>query len=136
MHAVIGIDANVLLRVILADDPRQASVARAFLSDHCSSVQPGFVSNVVLAEVTWVLARGYGCSRKQIADAIEQILETAQLRVESSADVIAALSAFRKGSAEFSDCLIAQVNRAAGCECTMTFDRKAAKQPGFKLLAV
>jgi predicted nucleic-acid-binding protein len=25
-------------------------------------------------------------------------------------------------------------NRAAGCEYTITFDRKAAKLPGFKLL--
>lgn len=132
---MIGIDANVLLRVILADDPRQTPAARAFLRDHCSSERPGLVSNVVLAEVSWTLARGYECSRKQIADAIEQILETAQLQVESSANVIAALNAFRTGSADFSDCLIDQVNRSAGCQYTVTFDRKAARMPGFKLLS-
>ena len=132
---MIGLDANVLLRLILSDDVRQTAAARAFVETHCSTRRPGLVSNIVLAEIAWTLARGYRCTRKQIADAIEQLLETAQLQVESSTDVTAALQAFRNSSADFSDCLIAQVNRSAGCDFTITFDRKAAKLAGFKALA-
>lgn len=131
---MIGIDTNVLVRLIVADDPRQASSAREFIRQHCTADDPGLVSNIALAELSWTLARAYGCTRDQVAAAIEQILETVQLKVESAGDVIEALRNFRIGSADFSDCLMAQCCRSAGCDYTITFDRKAAKLPGFKLL--
>lgn len=131
---MIGIDTNVLLRLILADDPRQVVMARNFILEHCSADDPGFVSNIALVELAWSLARPYGFRREQIADAIEQILETAQLQVDSSTDVAAALRDFRRGAADLADCLLGQSNLTAGCTHTVTFDRKAAKLRGFELL--
>jgi predicted nucleic-acid-binding protein len=132
--AMIGIDTNVLLRVIIADEPKQAEAARNFIRDNCSSDDPGYVSHITLVELVWTLAKAYQFSREDISRAVEQILETAQLDVESSNDVAAALKEYRKGPADFADCLLARVNAAAGCDYTITFDRKAAKLTGFKLL--
>jgi predicted nucleic-acid-binding protein len=132
---MIGIDTNVLVRLIVADDAKQASVASNFIRNQCTPDEPGFVSNVVLAELAWILARGYGYSRSDIAGAIERIMETVQLQVESSTDIAAALVDFRAGPAGFTDCLIGHINRTAECSHTVTFDRKAAKVAGFKLLA-
>ncbi len=42
-----------------------------------------------------------------------------------------ALDAFVKGKADFADDLIAEVNVAAGCSSTLTFDWKAAKHSSF-----
>jgi len=131
---MIGIDTNVLVRLIVADEPRQAAVARNFIRERCSSADPGFVSNVVLAEIAWILATGYGYSRLQVADAIDQIMETVQLQVESSTDIAAALVEYRAGPADFADCLVGQTNRTADCSHTVTFDRKAAKLGTFELL--
>jgi predicted nucleic-acid-binding protein len=131
---MIGIDTNVLVRVIVADDPKQAAVARDFIRDRCTADDPGFVSNIVLAELAWILAKSYGYSRIEIADAIERIMETVQLQVESPTDVASALADYRTGPAGFSDCLIGHINHTAECSHTVTFDRKAAKLPGFKLL--
>ena len=131
---MIGIDTNVLVRLIVADEPRQTAAARLFIREHCSSDDPGFVSNVVLAEIAWTLATGYGYSRHQIADAIERIMETVQLQIESSTDVAAALLEYRAGPADFADCLVGQSNLTAGCTHSVTFDRRAAKLKGFKLL--
>lgn len=131
---MIGIDTNVLLRVIVADEPKQAEAARNFIRNHCSSDDPGYVSHVTLVELVWTLAKAYHLSREEIGAAVEQILETAQLDVEASSDVVAALRDYRKGPVDFADCLLARINAAAGCEHTVTFDRKAAKLPGFKLL--
>jgi predicted nucleic-acid-binding protein len=131
---MIGIDTKVLVRLIVADEPRQTTAARNFIRERCTSVDPGFVSNIVLAEIAWILATGYGYSRRQIADAIGQIMETIQLQVESSTDVAAALVEYRAGPADFADCLIGQTNRTADCSHTVTFDRKAAKLDTFELL--
>jgi len=92
------------------------------------------VSNIVLAEIAWTLAAGYGYSRHQIADAIGRIMETVQLQIESSTDVAAALVEYKAGPADFADCLIGHTNRTADCSRTVTFDRKAAKLDTFELL--
>ena len=133
-HVMIGIDTNVLVRVIVADDPKQASVARDFIRERCTPDDPGFISNIVLAELAWILAQSYGYSTIEIADAIERIMETTQLQVESPTDVASALADYRAGPAGLSDCLIGHINHTAECSHTVTFDRKAAKLPGFKLL--
>lgn len=131
---MIGIDTNVLVRVIVADDPKQAAVARDFIRDRCTADDPGFVSNIVLAELAWILAQSYGYSKIEIAGAIERIMETTQLQVESPTDVASSLADYRAGPAGFSDCLIGHINHTAECSHTVTFDRKAAKLPGFELL--
>jgi predicted nucleic-acid-binding protein len=133
---MIGIDTNLLLRLIAGDEPGQAVAAREFLREHCTAEEPGYVCHIVLVELVWTLARAYGYPRERIADAIGQILETAQLDVESSNDVAAALKDYRSGTADFADCLLVRVNAASGCTHTVTFDRKAAKLQGFKLLTV
>jgi len=46
-----------------------------------------------------------------------------------------ALDAFASGSADFADYLIAALDREAGCETTLTFDKTAAKIRGFSLLS-
>jgi len=104
--AMIGIDTNVLLRVIIADEPKQAEAARNFIRETCSSDDPGYVSHITLVELVWTLAKAYQFSREDISRAVEQILETAQLDVESSNDVAAALKEYRKGPADFADCLL------------------------------
>jgi predicted nucleic-acid-binding protein len=133
---MIGVDTNVLLRLILADEPRQAVAARNFIAAHCSPDSPAFVSNIVLVELAWSLAKPYGFTRPQIADAIHHVLETAQFEFESSTDIATALKEYRTGSADFADCLLGRSNLTADCAHTVTFDRKAAKLPGFRLLSV
>lgn len=131
---MIGIDTNLLLRLIVGDEPKQAVTAREYLRGWCSADEPGYVCHIVLVELVWTLARAYGYPREKIAAAIEQILETAQLDVESSNDVAAAVKDYRSGTSDFADCLLVRVNSAAGCSHTVTFDRKAAKLKGFELL--
>ena len=131
---MIGIDTNLLLRLIVGDEPKQAVMAREFLRGRCSADEPGYVCHIVLVELVWTLARAYGYPREGIAAAIEQILETAQLDVESPGEVAAAVQDYRRGAADFADCLLVRVNAATGCTHTVTFDRKAAKLAGFELL--
>ena len=128
---MIGLDTNVLVRHLVADDPVQARRAERFLGERCSAGDPGFVNRIVLCELAWTLERTYGCSRADIARTIEQLLLARELRVEDREHASAAVQVFRRGSIGFSDALIAEINRAHGCEATATFDRKAVKTAGF-----
>lgn len=131
---MIGIDTNVLLRLLVRDDDHQVRVAEQFITSRCSAESPGHVSTIVVAEMAWALKEIYGYDRPQIAAAIRGLMKISSLDVELAEDVGDAVSDFEKSVAGFTDCLLARANAAAGCDYTITFDRKAARLAGFKLL--
>jgi predicted nucleic-acid-binding protein len=128
---VIGVDSNLLLRAVLADDTGQAERARRLLAARCSPQRPGFVNRVVLCEAVWTLTTGYRFSRQQLAATLEQLLAAPALLFEDRPAVEAALPLFRSSRADFADWLIGVLNRRAGCETTYTFDRRAAATAEF-----
>lgn len=132
---MIGVDTNVVVRLLVADDERQADAAARYLKAHCSGDEPALLSDIVLVECAWVLEDVYEYSRAQIGDAIDGLLATAQLRAADATAVSAALQRFRSSSADFADCLLGVSNAGAGCEYTATFDRKASKLPEFRPLS-
>jgi predicted nucleic-acid-binding protein len=131
---MIGIDTNVLMRLLVRDHDGQIRAAERFVNAHCSSDAPGYVSRIVIAEIAWVLKDVYGYDRTQIAGAIRGVLNVSQLEIDSADEVHAAVADYEKSSAGFTDCLVARTNASAGCDYTVTFDKKAAKLDAFKLL--
>ena len=129
-----GLDTNILLRFLLADDPTQARTASAFIDAHCTEQNPCVVNPVVLAELSWVLRAAYRLDRAAIADAVDQIANSRMLRISGVADIAKAIDEFRDGRADFSDCLLGVLNREAGCTVTATFDRKAAEMTDFEFV--
>ena len=128
---MIGLDTNVLVRLVVGDDPRQANQAKRFVERHCTPESPGFINCVVLAELVWLLGGSYGYGRAEIAAAVEALLAGDDRIIEHHEAVQASLEDFKRGQADFADALIGRINRTRGCEATATFDRKAAKLEGF-----
>lgn len=131
---MIGVDTNVLVRFLTQDDPEQALLASRFLENHCSRHNPGLINRIVLCELVWVLETAYDYPRTTVADVLERLFRTAQLVLEEPENTWSALRAYREGKADFADCLLGLINRSAGCEITVTLDRKAARLPYFTLL--
>lgn len=132
---MIGLDTNILVRLLVRDDPDQTEQARRFIDNRCTPESPGFINSVVLAEVVWVLDRVYRFPRRQIAAAIESLLMGQDRIVEYHDDVQAALAEYRSSNIDFIDAVFGRINLARGCEATATFDRKAAKLKGFVRVA-
>ena len=131
---MIGVDTNVVVRLLVADDEAQTAAAVRYLKTHCTSDEPALLSDIVLVETAWVLEGFYDYSRTQIAAAIDGLLSSAQLRTGNASAAVAALQRYRSGTADFADCLLGANNASAGCEYTVTSDRKASKLKEFKLL--
>ncbi len=132
---MIGLDTNVLLRLLLNDDPPQAQAARKFLKAHCSPEHPGFVGHIALCEFAWTLERTYDLNRVRIASAIDALVNNASLKIEMPDQVAGAVEIYRRTPIGFSDALMANVNSAQGCSETATFDRKAARTKWFRLVS-
>ncbi len=130
---MIGIDTNVLVRHLVQDDPAQSRRATEVITEHCSRDDPGFVNRIVLCELVWVLESAYGYSKDTVAGVLDKILRTSQLKIEDPQSAWTALRQYRKGAADFADCLLGVTNRSAGCDSTATFDRAASRLEGFHL---
>jgi predicted nucleic-acid-binding protein len=131
---MIGLDTNVLVRYFAQDDAAQSKKATA-LMESFSAERAGFVSQVALVEVVWVLGRCYGVERDQMKDIIESMLGTKELVVESADTVRKALRIFAASDkADFADCLIERAGHVAECEYTATFDVIASKVVGMTLI--
>jgi predicted nucleic-acid-binding protein len=122
---VRAVDTNVLVRLLARDDPKQLAQAEEF-------VRPGaWVSHLVLVETVWVLTSVYDVEPKQVAAAVEMLLDHRELAVQDGDVVAAALASYRKRpSLGFSDCLILEVSRKAGHLPLGTFDRDLARLEG------
>lgn len=130
---MIGLDTNVVVRYIVQDDPLQSRQA-ARLIEARSTEDPGFVSIVTLAEITWVLKAAYGASRVEIGNVVENLLQTQTLVVQLAEIAWKALAIYRKGAADYADCLIERLGAAHDCEATYTFDQVAVSDGGMRLL--
>lgn len=78
---MIGLNTNLVVRYIVQNDPTQSQPATRLI-ESCSVDDPGFVSIVTLAEITWVLKGAYGASRDEIGDVLENLLSTQALVVQ------------------------------------------------------
>ena len=124
-----AVDTNVLVRLLTRDDARQASAADRYVDGGA------WISQIVLAEATWVLDSVYGLEPAQIATAVDMLLNHQHLTIEASDVVGAALDRFRaRPQLGFSDCLIVEVARKAGHLPLGTFDKELAKLDGAQKL--
>jgi predicted nucleic-acid-binding protein len=114
-------DTNVLVRLIVDDNPSQASAARAEL-DAADVVAIG---NAVLCEMSWVLGRIYRYSAQEMAIAIRGFADTS--RVALNREAVEAGLAMLDSGGDFADGVIAFEGRQLGGETFVSFDKQAVK---------
>ncbi len=124
-----GLDTNVLIRYLVADDEAQGLKAKRYIESG-----PGYVNCIVLSEVVWVLESAYGYDKEAVVTMLERLLSTHEVAVEDADMALAALHDYRRSTAGFTDCLIGHRNAAHGCSETGSFDKRAKGVRGFKML--
>lgn len=120
---MIGLDTNVLIRVLVDDGSPDVAKARNFVAARATEDHDFHVDAVVLVEMVWVLETVFGYGRADLAAAVDAILGNAAYVVDGRKAVAAALAAFRATKADFSDCLIVTRNTRAACKYTATLGK-------------
>ena len=114
---MIAPDANVVVRFLVADDPRQAERAAALFAH-----QRVMLLKTVLLETEWVLRSAYALKREDIHDALSRLSRLAGVTIEDEQAVRKALDLFAAGM-DFADAL--HLASAGGHNAGFaTFDRK------------
>jgi predicted nucleic-acid-binding protein len=131
----VGIDTNILLRLIVNDDPEQRKTVLKFGS-RLNREYRGFVSLVNLVEMDWALCSQYGFSRKQSIESIRKVTQMRGVDVESHQAVRRALMLADDLNVDLADALIAEKAAENDCGSTLTLDKRAAARiSGMELLA-
>jgi predicted nucleic-acid-binding protein len=125
-----GLDTNVLVRYVLADDPVQTPVAQAAVAQAAASGDPARVSLLTLLETEWVLRSAAKVGRPGVIGLFKKLLECADLLIENEDALVQALHYYEDGLADFADCLMAARYQQLGCSTLLTFDAKASRLPG------
>ena len=131
---MIGLDTNVLLRLLLDDHRGQNATVKHELETAALAGSAILVNDIVLAETVWTLARTYGTAKTELLAALHALVETATFQFESRARMLQALELFEDAGADFADCLIVAKNTALGCTTTLTFDKGMRALPGVRIL--
>jgi len=118
-------DANVFLRYLLGDVPKQAEKAREAINDGV------WLSEAVLAEVVYVLNGVYEMPRSAIAGLLVRLLD--EVTSENKMLLKTALELYgTKRKLDFVDCLLVARKRVIADDEVFTFDKDLKKEMAAK----
>ena len=129
-----ALDTNVLVRYLVADEAAQQRVAKQFINRCVNEGLGLFVPVTVVLELEWVLRSSFGFIKDDVMATLARLFSSVELRFESERALEVALQLYRKGSADFADCLHVALAAQANEQPLWTFDKTAARVSGAQLL--
>lgn len=114
------VDANIVLRYLLADDPSQTKQATEAIEAGCELMIE------TITEIVYVLRGRYEVPRSEIATTLSSLLESGTVYVQQYEEVNFALQLYADKNIDFIDCLLVAQNQINGREI-ITFDKKLQK---------
>jgi len=125
-----ALDTNALVRYVVEDDVAQLAAARRLIRKCVSEGQALFVPVTVTLELEWVLRSSFEYAKDEVMQVLSSLFSAAELTFESERALEVALQLYRKGPADFADCLHIALAAQAGELPLWTFDKRAAKVNG------
>ena len=128
-YQVISVDTNILVRLLVGDEPTQGKQA----TDLFSREPEIFIAKTVVLETAWVLRSVYGFPRAEIAAALRRVAGLSNAVVEDPEQLARALDLVGRGL-DFADALHLVASPEA--ERFYTFDGALIRRATARGLAV
>ena len=128
-----ALDTNVLVRYLIADDRKQFELAKKFIEEAITN-EALFIPLSVSVELEWVLRSLYEIKKAMIITTFNRLLEAREIEFQEESAIEIALSLYADNNADFADCLHIASAQTQGRVPLVTFDRKASRVEGAKLL--
>ena len=129
-----ALDTNILVRLLVNDDASQGAKAHALLLEAEQAQASFMVTTPVVLELIWVFSAVYEIGRKEIIDALENLLLLTVLEFEDYDRVRKLCTLAKSDTLDLADMLIGLSANDLDCKTTVTFDKRAAKSDLFELL--
>lgn len=125
-------DTNVLIRLLADDPPGHAEAAQRVLEVAGDGRFAVVVTDVVLAEIAYVLTGAYGRSRKEAASLMRGILELPGVEVADPSLTRETLDLWSSAKMDFADAYLAALGRTTRGTGVLSFDRGLDKIEGLR----
>lgn len=127
MDDPIFVDTNVFLRFFVRDVESLYAKAKELFEKTEEGELKLETTDIVIAEIVWVLESYYDFSRSEIKVVIETILETKNLKVANHSRVKEAIDFYSSGKMDFIDAYNIAYIKAKDFKKVATFDVKHFK---------
>lgn len=117
---MIGVDTNIIVRLLTGDDRAQAEKATSVFRK-----EGLLIPDTVLLESEWVLRHAYGFSPKSIHEAFTKLCGLPNVALYDPRRMTAALQWYADGM-DFADSL--HLASSQGCRMFYTFDQKLVRK--------
>jgi predicted nucleic acid-binding protein len=122
------VDANVILRFFVRDNEEQFLRAKAFIQRIELRKEDVLMTEIVFAEVVWVLNKVYEVPRQEIADTFSKVIGYQGIRTMLEKEIFQeSLRLYAKHSLDIQDVFLAVLSKNKGCPI-ITFDKHDFKK--------
>jgi predicted nucleic-acid-binding protein len=128
MDETVFVDTNVFLRFFVKDVAAQYEKSYALFAQAEAGKVRLETSELVIAEIVWVLESYYGFSRKEITEVLATLLVSRNLKISGHALISAAVELYASGNMDYIDAYNIAFMKSKGCTKVATFDSKHFKK--------
>ena len=122
------IDANVILRFLLADEPKQYQKAKSFFEKIELGEEEVLLTEIIFVEVIWVLHKVYEIPRQDISENISKLIYFKGLKTILEKELfIESLKHYTLSSIDIQDIFLAVLSKRTN-GIVITFDRSDFKK--------
>jgi predicted nucleic acid-binding protein len=122
------VDANVILRFFVRDNEEQFLRAKAFIQRLELGKENVLMTEIVFAEVVWVLNKVYEVPRQEIADTFSKVIGYRGIRTMLEKEIFQeSLRLYAKHSLDIQDAFLSVLSKNKGCPI-ITFDKHDFKK--------
>ena len=131
---MLGLDTNVILRLLLDDDPAQKKRVSRAIERAKTEGLPVMLALAVVLELEWVLRSSANMTKAQVLGIFRLLLESYDVQIENEKVLEEAIHTYQHATVDFAECLFLAQYQRMGCQTMLTFDAKAARLEGVSLV--
>ena len=117
------IDTNIFIRFLTDDISEKADACEELFKKAIEKHESLFTTDLVVAEIVWVLESYYELPKEEIQDKLEKILNTPNLICPRKELILNALTMYSKKNIDYIDAVNALILKERGIEELYSYDK-------------
>ena len=117
------LDTNIFIRFLTDDVPAKADACEKIFKKAVEKEETLFTTDLVIAEIVWVLESFYELPKKEIQDKVEKILNTPNLICPHKDQILSALVLYSEKNIDYIDACNALTLKEKGIEELYSYDK-------------
>jgi len=117
------LDTNIFIRFLTDDVPEKADACEKIFKKAVEKEETLFTTDLVIAEIVWVLESFYELPKKEVQDKVEKILNTPNLICPHKDLILSALILYSEKNIDYIDACNALTLKEKGIEELYSYDK-------------